>query len=113
MLNRTDEAAAEFAQEKVELLSIPGRAIVALRRNDSAGAQREFELLQRQQGDNGLYQQAQILAQWGKRAEALDVLEKALAEQDSGLVYLASDPFLQPLHDEARFKSLLRQLHFV
>ena len=69
--------------------------------------------MQRNQGDNGLYQQAQVLAQWGKPAEAMNALEKAVAERDSGLVYLFSDPFLQPLHGEGRFKSLLRQLHFV
>ena len=35
------------------------------------------------------------------------------AEADSGLVYLLSDPFLEPLHEQPRFKSLLRKLHFV
>jgi TolB-like protein len=113
MLNRVDEAAAEFEQESVTLISIPGRAIAALRRKDMGTAQREFDNLRREEGDNGLYQQAQILAQWGKPAEALDALDKAVGERDSGLVYLFSDPFLQPLHDEARFKSLLRRLHFV
>lgn len=113
MLNRVEEADAEFAKESVTLLSIPGRAIVALRRKDAATAQKEFETLRREEGDNGLYQQAQILAQWGRNAEALNALDRAVGERDSGLVYLFSDPFLQPLHSEARFKSLLRQLHFV
>ena len=113
MLGRVDEAAAEFAQESVDLLAIPGRALVDLRRKDIAAAQREFDVLRREQGDNGLYQQAQLLAQWGKHAEALDALEKAVGERDSGLVYLYSDPFLQPLQGEARFKSLLSRLHFV
>jgi hypothetical protein len=54
-----------------------------------------------------------VLAQWGRHAEALDALEKAVGERDSGLVYLYSDPFLQPLQGEARFKSLLSRLHFV
>ena len=113
MLNRVDEAAAEFAQESVTLISIPGRAIAALRRKDVGTAQRELEALRRDEGDNGLYQQAQILAQWGRADEALDALEIAVGQRDSGLVYLFSDPFLQPLHGHARFKSLLRRLHFV
>jgi tetratricopeptide (TPR) repeat protein len=113
MLGKTEDAAAEFGLEGIDLLSIPGRAMVALRRNDVAGAQGELETLRKQQGDNGLYQQAQVLAQWGKKTEALDALEKAASEGDSGLVYLFSDPFLQPLHDEPRFKSLLSRLHFV
>jgi TolB-like protein len=113
MLDRVDEAAAEFGQESVTLISIPGRAITALRRKDIGAARREFDNLRRDEGDNGLYQQAQILAQWNKPAEALDALDKAVGERDSGLVYLFSDPFLQPLHGEPRFKSLLRRLRFV
>ena len=65
------------------------------------------------EGDNGLYQQAQVLAQWNKLPEALDVLDKAVGEQDLGLVYLLSDPFLQPLQQQPRFNSLLKRLHFV
>ena len=113
MLGRADEAAAEFAQERVGLLAIPGRGIVAVRRGDQAAARAALDELVREEGDNGLYQQAQVLAQWGRKGEALDALDHALREQDSGLVYLLSDPFLAPLHGEARFKSLLRQLHFV
>lgn len=113
MLARVDEAGDEFAREKVGLLALPGRAMVAVRRGDRAGAQQAFDELRREEGDNGLYQQAQVLAQWGRAKDALDALDRAADEQDSGLVYLASDPFLEPLHGEPRFKSLLRRLHFV
>jgi TolB-like protein/Tfp pilus assembly protein PilF len=110
---KAQEAAAEFAKEKVQLLAVPGRAFVALREGNSADAQRAFDELVKAQGDNGLYQQAQILAQWNKIDQALGVLDKCVEAQDSGLVYLISDPFLAPLKDEPRFKSLLRRLHFV
>ncbi len=113
MLGKTKEAAAEFANEKVGLLAIPGRAIVALREKNDTAAQAAFDDLVKGEGDNGLYQQAQVLAQWSKLPEALDALEKALQEQDSGLVYLLSDPFLQPLQNQPRFNSLLQRLHFV
>ena len=110
---KTREAAAEFANEKVDLLAIPGRAIVALHERNEGEAKRAFDDLVKNEGDNGLYQQAQVLAQWNKVPEALNALEKALQEQDSGLVYLLSDPFLLPLQKEARFNSLLQRLHFV
>lgn len=113
MLGRVDEAAAEFAREKVGLLAIPGKAIVALRRRDQVAANAAFDELRREEGDNGLYQQAQVLAQWGKTEAALEALDRAAAEADSGLVYLLSDPLLEPLHDQPRFKALLRKLHFV
>jgi TolB-like protein len=110
---RTADAAAEFAKEKVQLLAIPGRAFVAIREGKGADAQRAYDELVKSEGDNGLYQQAQVLAQWNKLPEALNVLEKAVGEQDSGLVYLLSDPFLQPLQRQPRFNSLLKRLHFV
>jgi TolB-like protein/Tfp pilus assembly protein PilF len=109
----TREASAEFAKEKVGLLSIPGRAIVAVREGNQVAAQKAYDELVQSEGDNGLYQQAQILAQWNKVPEALNALEKALEEQDSGLVYLLSDPFLRPLEKELRFISLLKRVHFV
>lgn len=110
---KVKEAADQFAKEKVKLLSIPGRAFVALREGNQADAKRAFDELVQSQGDNGLYQQAQVLAQWNKVDAALDVLDKCVAEQDSGLVYLLSDPFLAPVQNQARFKLLLRRLHFV
>ena len=113
MLGKVDEAVAEFAKEKVGLLAIPGKAIVALRRRDEAAASAAFDELRRAEGDNGLYQQAQVLAQWGKTEAALDALDRAASEADSGLVYALSDPFLAPLHNQPRFKMLLRRLHFV
>ncbi len=112
-LNRIDEASAEFALEKVGLLATPGRAFVAARRGDDAGVRRAYEELIRSDGDNSLYQQAQILAQWGKPDQALDALYAAKAQQDAGLVLMLNDPFLKPLAAQPRFKGLLQQLHFV
>lgn len=113
LMGNVGDASAEFAKEKVQLLALPGRAIVALRQGNSAAAQQAFNELVTSQGDNGLYQQAEILAQWNKIDQALDVLDKCVAERDSGLVYLLSDPFLQPLQKQPRFKQLLRRVHFV
>jgi len=110
---KAKEAGAEFAKEKVQLLAIPGRAFVALREGNAGEAQEAFDELVKSQGDNGLYQQAQILSQWNKLQQALDVLDKCVEEQDSGLVYLLSDPFLAPLQNQPRFKLLLQRLHFV
>ncbi|MFM9829198.1 MAG: TIR domain-containing protein [Sphingomonas sp.] len=112
-LGRVDEASAAFAIEKMGLLAIPGRAFVAARRGDNAAVSRAYDELVSTEGDNGLYQQAQILAQWGKFDRALDALDAAKAQQDAGLVLLLNDPFLKPLALHPRFIRLLRQLHFV
>ena len=113
MLGKPAEALAEFRLEKAGLLAIPGEAIAAFKSGDGARAQAALRRLVVEEGDNGLYQQAQVLAQIGRTDDALGALDRALAEQDSGLVYLFSDPFLDPLRDHPRFKSLLGRTHFV
>ena len=45
--------------------------------------------------------------------QVVAALDRAYATADSGLVYLLNDPFLDPLRNDARFKNLLVQLHFV
>ena len=111
-LGRLDEAQAAFAMEKSALLALPGKAIVAIRRGDEAAARATFDELVRTQGDNGFYQQAQVLAQWGRREEALATLERAYATRDSGLVTLDVDPYLALLHGDPRFGKLLRSIGF-
>ena len=113
LLGQVDAAAASFDREKSPLLALPGRAFVALRRGDRAGVAAALDELVRTQGDNGLYQQAQILAQSQRPDEALQALERARAERDAGLVLVLNDPFLAPLRDRPAFAALLRRLHFV
>jgi TolB-like protein/DNA-binding winged helix-turn-helix (wHTH) protein/Flp pilus assembly protein TadD len=64
------------------------------------------------QGDYGSYQYAQIYAQWGKTKEALDSLETGLRVLDPGMESLKTDPFLDPLRGEPRFKDIERALRY-
>ncbi|MEO8618872.1 MAG: TIR domain-containing protein [Sphingomicrobium sp.] len=113
MLGNLNGALAAFTREKVGLLSTPGIAIASFRKGDRGAAKAAFDRLVADEGDNGLYQQAQVLAQWGQPDAALDALDKAFAALDSGLAYAFSDPFLAPLRETPRFKALLAKLHFV
>lgn len=113
MMGELDKARAEFEAETSELISLPGLAIVAARKGDDAEVGRLLEVTAERHGDNGLYQQAQILAQWGKPDAALDRLARARAATDSGLVYLLNDPFLEPLRKTAGYRDLLGELGFV
>jgi TolB-like protein/Tfp pilus assembly protein PilF len=63
-------------------------------------------------GNNSLYQQAQILAQWGKLDLAMAALETAYLIGDSGLVQSRNDPLLDPVRRDRRFMQLMSKLGF-
>jgi TolB-like protein/tetratricopeptide (TPR) repeat protein len=63
-------------------------------------------------GDAAAYQYTEIHAQWGERAAALEWLGKALGLGDPGLIYLKTDPLLDPLRNEPRFQAAMRELKF-
>ena len=113
MLGDLAKAETEFGLETNTLLATPGNAMIARRKGNTAKAQKLFEDLVSEHGDNALYQQAQILAQWGDVETAFSALDKAYASADSGLVYLLNDPLLDPLRSDPRYKKLLMDLNFV
>jgi len=63
-------------------------------------------------GERVLYQQGQILAQWGESDAALAKLERARFLGDSGLIYARNDPLLDALRNEPRFARLLASIGF-
>ncbi len=113
MLDQLEEAKNAYAQERNSLISLPGRAVIANREGQDDDAQKLFDRLVEEYGDNGLYQQAQVLAQWGETDAAFSTLARAQAEGDSGLVYLLNDPFLEPLRSEEKYRTLLSKLNFI
>src|ERR1700739_1238730 len=75
-------------------------------------AEAELAKLKAAFGDAGAYQYATIYAQWGNTGKALDWLDTAMRLRDPGLEYLRTDPFLDPLRNEPRFRAVMRQLKF-
>jgi TolB-like protein/Flp pilus assembly protein TadD len=63
-------------------------------------------------GDAAPYQYAEIYAQWGDRPKAFTWLETAMRLRDAGLVYLKTDPLLDPLRRERRFQGIEQALKF-
>ena len=76
-------------------------------------AEAELAVLTRKYGDITYYQQAQVLAQWGRSDEALTCLEKALTSADPGVVRSQNDPLLDPIRKTVRFAQVERQLGYV
>ena len=77
-----------------------------------ADAEAELSKLKAAQGDAAAYQYATIYAQWGNRARALEWLETALRLRDPGLIYVKTDPLMDPLRKEPRFQAIERELKF-
>lgn len=105
-------AAAGFAKEKSSLFRLPGLTMVAIRQGKSAEAERLLADLTASDGDNSLFQRAQIMTQWGRKDEALTLLETGYEALDSGLIQIRTDPLLDPLRQEPRFIRLVNTMGF-
>jgi serine/threonine-protein kinase len=102
-------AIAEYRQEPQDFTRETGLAIALRQAGDKAGAEAAFQRLIAI-GDGEIYQQAQVLAEWGRTDEAMATLGKALGLRDSGLVYLRTDPAFDALRADPRFVALLKQI---
>lgn len=109
-LGKLKEARAAFEAEPQSMFRQTGLAIIDHRLGDRSSAQKAFGELVSGSGDAALYQQAEVLAQWGRVDDALGALERARAVGDSGLIYLATDPLLDPVRNQPRFRNLLNSV---
>lgn len=112
-LGRLQDAKSEYLAEPQPEFSLTGVAIVENKLGAVQAAQKAYAELVRKLGDSALYQQAEVLAQWNRIDLALQRLARARAAGDSGLIYVATDPLLDPLRNDPRFKRFVSGLHLV
>jgi TolB-like protein/Tfp pilus assembly protein PilF len=105
-------AEAQYRAEPSGLFRLGGLAIVLKRQGKAEAAKAALAQLKAEFGDNGLYQQAQVYAQWDDIRSALDTLRRARAAGDAGLTLINSDPLMEPLRGAPAFRSLQRELGF-
>jgi len=77
-----------------------------------ADAETVLSKMKTEDGDTSAYQYATIYAQWGNTPKALEWLDTALRLRDPGLVQLKTDPLMEPIRQEPRFKAIERELKF-
>ena len=77
-----------------------------------ADAEAELAKFKAWGGDGGAYQYATIYAQWGNLPKALEWLETALRLRDPGLIFMKTDPLMDPMRNEPRFQAIERELKF-
>jgi tetratricopeptide (TPR) repeat protein len=110
-LNRAADAEKAFEAEPQPQFHLSGMAIGNAKLGRQQEAQKAFADLVSQVGDSAVYQQAEVLAQWGRTDEALQKLARAREVGDSGLIYVITDPLLDPIRRDRRFKSFLKQIN--
>lgn len=106
------EARRQYAAEPSRLSQLRGLAVADARLSGPAAGEAQMARLVAEYGDGGLYQQAEVLAQWGRIDAALAALDRALVLRDSGLALALIDPLLDPLRGHPRFRALLARLGF-
>jgi serine/threonine-protein kinase len=87
-------------------------AIAYHRLGDSESHEKALEELIDSHGHDAGLQIAIVYAQAGDKDKAFEWLEKAFQQRDPGLIELESDPELEPLRGDARFRSLQDRLGF-
>lgn len=112
MLGRYAAARSAFLAEPSAMFRHYGAAISEHRLGNDTAAKAALARLVSEVGDSALYQQAEVLAQWGDLDGALTALERARIVGDSGLTYLKVDPMVDPLRQSPRFMALYKTLNF-
>jgi len=105
-------AEAVYAAEPNRLFGLTGLAIVKQAQGRKSEAAQALATMMAENGDNSLYQQAQVAAQWGQTARVMPLLLAARTEGDAGIMYARNDPFLDPVRGDPAFKQLLISLGF-
>ena len=111
-LGKLADARAAIGRESSAMFRLTALAILEHRVGSQAAAQKAYGDLVSQIGDAALYQQAEVMAQFGRADDALALLGRARSVGDSGLTALASDPLLDPIAKDPRYLALVRDLGF-
>lgn len=111
-LGKLAEARAAYAKEPSAMFRLRGQAVLEHRAGNQRAAENAFAQLVSEVGDSAMYQQAEVMAQWGRADEALARLQRARAIGDSGLILIAVDPMLDPIAHDPRFVRMVRDIGF-
>ncbi len=107
---RPQEALVEMQQETNDWLKLTGEAFAY----HSLGRQQASEAALREliasHGSDSAYQVAQVYGYRGEMDKALEWLNRAYQQHDSGLLYLKTDGLFKGLHQNPHFIELLRKM---
>jgi TolB-like protein/Tfp pilus assembly protein PilF len=109
------QAAQSFCEKptvEAENISMLCLALVYHKLGRHRDAENQLRRLRIADGDGGFLEYADIYAQWGDRAKALESLDTAMRLRDPNLMEMKSDRLLDPIRQEPRFKAIVQALKF-
>jgi serine/threonine-protein kinase len=113
LLGRPDEAKAEYSRSPPDdLFRLTSESILAARSGDRRTSDQRLARVLQLYGNAVYFQLAQMHAQRGESAEAVEALNQALSTRDPGISWVQVDPWLEPLHGNLGYSAVVRQLHF-
>jgi TolB-like protein/tetratricopeptide (TPR) repeat protein len=112
MQNKNSDALKEFERDTHKWSKLAGVAIAQHRLGNAQAAKSAMAGLVGDTDTVSLYQQAQVLAQWGDLDAAVSTLERARDQRDGGMTASRYDPIFDPLRKRPRFILLLKSLGF-
>jgi serine/threonine-protein kinase len=87
-----------------------GEAVIAIRSGRKEQALDAIRAIRKRYGDGAFYQEGEIYAQLGERDKAIEALETAWTNRDTGLASMQGDPFLDPVRNDPRFRTIAKRV---
>jgi tetratricopeptide (TPR) repeat protein len=113
LLGRYAEALIEYrSMPEEDVYRLKGEALVAARTGDVTEVQSLIARMRSLFGDTPAYQYAEVFSQLNQPDRAFEELAVALSAKDPGLPYLRTDPLLDPVRQDGRFRQVLDRLNF-
>jgi len=112
MQGDVESALKEVKAEPLDWMRFSGLAILLKKLGRTKKADAAMASLVEGYRDNGLYQQAQVHAQWGDYDQSIDALNRAREIGDPGVSQVVVDPLLDPLRGDPRFAELMAAIGF-
>ncbi len=107
---KPEDAKAALSIEPNPAFRLTGLAIAEKRLGNESAAQQAMAKLVTELGETAAYQQGEVFAQWGDKPNALKAINRAQVVGDPGLIFLATDPLLDPVRQEPEFIALQAEL---
>jgi eukaryotic-like serine/threonine-protein kinase len=107
---RPQEALVEMQQETNDGLKLAGKAMAYHSLGRQQASEAALKELITTHGSGAAYNVAEVYAYRGEADKALEWLNRAYEQHDSGLTYLKTDVLLKGLHQNGRYIELLKKM---